>query len=227
MFHPHPAILKPHAYRAIKLDVHALSVGWQITKDGLYVSGKIEDTGRPPSTVRRIWTDFGESIKHWAFIHRVPVELIIATAATETGGDPSKVREEPGYISDKTTPHRVSPGLMQTLISTARFTVGTVDGSAIDREWLLIPHNSIRAGTSYIGGQRVITDFDPPKVFAAYNAGNLYAEFGKKNRWKMRQYPIGTSEHVDRGVRWFNDCFTMFEEDGGAPPMSFYAALNN
>ncbi|MBT8381705.1 MAG: lytic transglycosylase domain-containing protein, partial [Ignavibacteria bacterium] len=67
------------------------------------------------------------------------------------------------------------------------------------------PSNSIKAGTSYIAEQFPITNFDPPKVACAYNSGGVYQNRGKKNRWKMRQYPIGTAKHCDRFVNWFND----------------------
>ncbi|OGG44938.1 MAG: hypothetical protein A3F84_05705 [Candidatus Handelsmanbacteria bacterium RIFCSPLOWO2_12_FULL_64_10] len=149
----------------------------------------------------------------------MPVELIVATICAETGGDPSAVREEPGYVSDAQTPGKVSPGLMQTLISTAR---GVLGDEAIDRRWLLEPDNSIRAGTAYIASQWKATHLDPPKVACAYNAGGVYPNLSPQNRWKMRQYPINTSAHADRFVRWFNECFVMFEQDGLTPELSFF-----
>jgi hypothetical protein len=42
----------------------------------------------------------------------------------------------------------------------------------------------------------------------------------------MKQYPIGGSEHADRFVRWFNDCFVMFDRDCVRPNLSFYGLLN-
>ena len=59
----------------------------------------------------------------------------------------------------------------------------------------------------------------------AYNAGGVYQQNGAENRWRMRQYPIGTGAHADRFVAWFNDCFRMYEADGGAPALSFFALL--
>ncbi|MDX8126729.1 hypothetical protein QLH52_05510 [Methylomonas sp. OY6] len=41
----------------------------------------------------------------------------------------------------------------------------------------------------------------------------------------MRQYPIGSAEHADRFVKWFNDCFVFFDSNGGAPECSFFNAL--
>jgi hypothetical protein len=153
---------------------------------------------------------------------RIPVELIVATIATQSRGDPKALRLEPDYVDDDKMPDKVSPGLMQTLISTARDVLRQDD---IDRAWLLEPDNSIRAGTACIDRQRRLTLLDPPKVACAYNAGGLYHDPSAANRWKMRQYPPGRSSHGDRFVQWFNDCIALFDESGAAPAMSFYRML--
>lgn len=210
-------LTQPHRF-------HETGCSWRLTPDGIAVDdGPVEGTPGEPETVRRVWREFGASIEGWCNSAQVPVELVIATICTESGGRPDAERIEPGYVSERQTPHRVSVGLMQTLISTAR---ETLEKPEVDRAWLLNPDNSIRAGTAYIAKQARVTDFDPPKVACAYNAGGLYLQTGAANRWKMRQFPIGTGEHCDRFVAWFNDCFRMFEADGGAPPTSFYAALH-
>lgn len=66
--------------------------------------------------------------------------MIVATIATKSSGNPKAIRFEPHYKSDEETPNQVSPGLMQTLISTAREALGN---TGIDRNWLLVPENSI------------------------------------------------------------------------------------
>jgi len=199
------------------------SVRWQLTRQGLVISQEApETTGSEPQTVRQVWQRFGQAVQEWAASFGVPVELIIATICAETRGDPVAIREEPGYVSDDATPDKVSPGLMQTLISTAR---GVLGDSSINRHWLLEPSNSIRAGTAYITSQWKVTHLDPPKVACAYNAGSLYYNPSPHNRWKMRQYPIGTQEHADRFVKWFNDCFVMFEHDRVTPNLSFFTLL--
>ncbi len=206
---------KPHGFRD--------GVTWHLSSEGICIAGKKpEHTGGKPVTVRRVWTQFGDSVTEWASTIGVPAELIIATICTETGGDPTAVREEPGYISDEKTPHRVSPGLMQTLISTAQDALGD---DSIDRKWLLIPDNAIRAGTAYIAKQWRVSHFDPPKVACAYNAGGVYYNDGIKNRWKMRQYPINSAEHADRYIKWFNDCFRLFLEEDVSPSMSYFKLL--
>lgn len=198
-------------------------VRWRLAEDGVRVEdSEPEHTGGQPQTVARVWNDFGESIVKWSVRFETPVELVVATICTESGGNPSVVREEPGFTADEETPHRVSPGLMQTLISTARETLGD---DAIDRAWLLQPDHAVQAGASYIRRQRSKTGMDPPKVACAYNAGGVYANDGADNRWKMRQFPIGSGHHADRFVKWFNDCFRLFDRDGSAPEMSFYHAL--
>ncbi len=207
---------KPHGFRD--------SVSWKLSSEGILIAGKKrpEDTGGKPVTVRRIWERFGDDITEWSASIGVPVELIVATICTESGGDPSAVREEPGYISDERTPNKVSPGLMQTLISTARDALGD---DSIDRNWLLEPNNAVRAGVAYIARQWRVTHFDPPKVACAYNAGGVYYNASDKNRWKMRQYPINSAEHADRYVKWFNDCFRLFAEEDISPVMSYFKYL--
>lgn len=199
------------------------SVSWQITPEGISIDQKRQETsGGEPKTVTNVWQKFKGPIEEWSMKFGVPVELIVATICTESGGDPSALRKEPGYASDKQTPGKISPGLMQTLISTAQRTLG-IDG--VDRDWLLKPENSIRAGTAYIASQWTITSFDPPKVACAYNAGDIYYNQSDANRWKMRQYPINSSEHADRFVKWFNDCFAAFQKDNVSPQVSFYRLL--
>jgi soluble lytic murein transglycosylase-like protein len=167
--------------------------------------------------------DYGTEIQTWAEKFGVPCELIIATICTESSGNPRAIRTEPGYQGDEKTPHKISVGLMQTLISTARDTLGE---DTIDRDWLLAPGNAIRAGTAYIASQFKVTHFDPPKVACAYNAGNIYYDDAPGNRWKMRQYPIGTGEHADRFVKWYNDCPRLFVRDHPNVLLSFHAALH-
>jgi hypothetical protein len=194
-------------------------IRWRVQPQGVEIENSgVERTGGEPETVRRVWNQFGAAIETWSDRFAVPAELIVATLCTESSGDPQSVREEPGYRSDEATPNRVSPGLMQTLISTAR---AALQKPEVDRAWLLEPGNSIMAGTAYIASQMTRTNLDPPKVACAYNAGGVYPNDGPENRWKMRQYPIGTGHHADRFVRWFNDCCYAMETDNLRPAMSF------
>lgn len=182
------------------------SVRWRLTPAGVEIEGEGGARGTPgePITVRRIWREYGPEIGAAAVQYGVPVELIVATIATESGGDALAMRCEPGFRSYDGTPNKVSVGLMQTLVSTAREALHDL---GIGVENLRRPAVSIRAGSAYIAQQSALTGFDPPKVACAYNAGGVYRQDGGGNRWGMRQYPIGTGAHADRFVLWFNDCF--------------------
>lgn len=204
---------------------HNGGVNWKLTDEGVFVEGSgIERTDGNPSTVTRIWEDFIPFINEWSTHYNVYCESIIATIATESRGVPTALRKEPKYISDEETPNQISPGLMQTLIATAR---ETLNDNTIDREWLFVPRNSIQAGTSYINQQKNKTDLDPPKIACAYNAGGVYDNNGSDNRWKMRQYPIGTGKHCTRFVEWFNDAVFMLKTHSTSPSFSLNNFLNS
>jgi soluble lytic murein transglycosylase-like protein len=102
---------------------------------------------------------------------------------------------------------------MQTLISTARAAAGD---DSITAKMLETPRVSINAGVAYIASQFNVTGFDPPKVACAYNAGGIYYNPSPNNRWKMRQYPIGTAHHADRFISFFNDCFCVIRAEAPA-----------
>ena len=192
-----------------ELHNHNNGIAWKLTAEGVFLEGSgIERTSGAPTTVTRVWEQYHDPVNKWADQYEVFCELILAVICTESGGDSASRRNEPGYVSDMTTPGKVSIGLMQTLISTAR---DVLNDARVDGQWLLVPENSIQAGTAYIQKQRAITRLDPPKVACAYNAGGIYDNDGPENRWKMRMYPIGTSAHCDRFVKWFNDAVAVLQ----------------
>jgi len=187
-------------------------IRWKLTPGGLQIEGEAGPmgSGGPIVTVPKVWNNFQNDIIDAAKEFGVPIELIIATICTESGGNELAERHEPSG--------EVSVGLMQTLISTARgesSSVG-VPASSITAEWLRVPKNSIRAGASYIAGQKGRTRLDPPKVACAYNAGSLRKS--TSNRWKMVQ----TAGHADRFVGFFNDCFVLAPQ---LPAPSFVTML--
>lgn len=194
------------------------SVSWALGKRGIAIDGAAaQGTAGDPLTVRRIWSNFGEQCKSSARTFGVPIELIVATIATESSGNPNARRAEP-KINDE------SVGLMQTLVGTARSALGR---RSLRGDDLLDPATSIAAGTAYIAQQRGQTHFDPPRVAAAYNAGSIRRDSGA-NRWKMLCYPTGTGHHIDRFVCWFNDCIVVAAADnwGDADTPSFAATLD-
>jgi hypothetical protein len=193
----------------IQLDqFHSIFPGgirWRVTPDGVDCEG----SGRVPVTdpVRKRASSYvksyGDQYAAASKAYGVPIELLIACSLTEASPvDPEKCcREEPGFVSDASTPNRVSAGFCQLLISTAR---EVMKNPNIDRKWLFDVGNSLRACAALIKRQSAKTYFDPVCVACAYNAGGLYENQSAKNRWRLRQHPIGTSKHADRFVENFN-----------------------
>jgi hypothetical protein len=223
-----PLIARPHR-------VFADSVAWALTRDGIAIDGA-PPAGTPgePRTIRALLAHpvIGPAVLRIAAEEGVPVELVLATIATESAGGRRSIedaitarREEPGFVSDEATPHRVSVGLMQTLISTAR---EVMKDRAIDAGWLAVPENAIRAGVGYIRRQAPRTRLDPPVVACAYNAGDVHYQASPGNRWRMRQYPIGTGAHADRFVAFCTDAMRVLRAEArdleGAP--SFVTLLD-
>ena len=159
-----PGLVKPH---------HFIGEGveWNLTMEGIAIDGApARGSAGAPSTVQEIWRRYGDLCASAAKRYGVPVELIVATIATESSGRADARRSEP-QIGDE------SVGLMQTLVRTARNALGKPNLTGND---LLDPEFSILAGTAYIAQQRGDTHFDPPLVAAAYNAGSLRREdFGR------------------------------------------------
>jgi hypothetical protein len=184
---------------------------WRLTVAGLETdAGPVASTGEHRAKARTVLGDwFRDPIRRHAARNSVPVELIVATICTESAGNRQSAaacaraeRRERGFRDYVSTPHRVSLGCMQTLISTAT----SVLGRPVSHIELLDPDVSIEAGTRYIAQEAAKTRLDPPVVACAYNAGGVYPEPSADNRWRMRQYPIGTSAHADRFVAYFNGC---------------------
>ncbi|WP_158287633.1 peptidoglycan-binding protein [Falsiroseomonas bella] len=177
---------------------------WRLTRSGLEVDGAlVEPSAAEADLAMRVLVDYDDAIATASARFPVPAELVVATICTESSGDPRAKRFEPGCdLEDPSrTPRRVSVGLMQTLLSTAREALGeeTLSLSALEN-----PSTSVRAGMAYMWRQAGATHFDPPLVACAYNAGSVRYQGSAGNRWKLAQYPIGTGKHADRFVRFFN-----------------------
>jgi hypothetical protein len=195
-----PDLVKPHRH-------FPDSVSWALSLRGISIEeAPAQGTPGKPTTVRTIWQRYGALCAAAAKQYGVPVELIVATIAAESSGDPNARRPEP-RINDE------SVGLMQTLVATARNATGRKNLRSDD---LLDPRTSIEAGTAYIAQQRSSTWFDPPLVAAAYNAGSLRRDEADANRWKLVCHPRGTGKHIDKFVAWFSDCMVVAAEDGWA-----------
>ncbi len=207
-----PDLSRPHRH-------FATSAEWRMSAAGISVDGApAARTPGKPRSVERIWERYGADCGDAAVRFGVPVELIVATIATESGGDPEARRAEPRLKTE-------SVGLMQTLVTTAREALGQHGLTGDD---LLDPATSIAAGTAYIAQQRKSTRFDPPLVAAAYNAGSLRRDPAPQNRWNLVCYPSGTGAHIDRFVAWFGDAMAVAgpaDWSGGGRVPSFAAAF--
>ncbi len=226
-------------------------VRWRLCSRGIEIEGEgVPRTTGSPTTAKNAWERYHVEINAIARDFGVPVEIIMATICAESGGGPEEsklVREERshGYTSDADTPHKVSVGLMHTLLSTARERLvqgGLVDdANEIDRQWLLDPYNGIQAGTAVIAyhaehaakrraeGEdpvRVGTKLDPPLVAIAYNAGSFRPA---TNRWKLVQTARDPGVHADWWVKYFNDFWAVLasHEVDAEPTLSIFAALDN
>ncbi|OAN58880.1 transglycosylase SLT domain-containing protein [Sphingomonas sp. TDK1] len=178
---------------------------WRITDKGLEIEGLgVPMLGRAEAA--RILDNFAQQIASASAVYKVPIELVVATILAESSGRPAARRLEPGcdHRNPERTPTRVSVGLTQTLLSTARSALRQPGLTLADLE---NPATSISAGMAYMWSQARETGFDPPLVAAAYNAGSVRYNGGAENRWRLRQFPIGTGKHCDRFVRFFNACW--------------------
>jgi len=191
---------------------------WRVTEDGIETrdAGYLRTAG-DPVTVTKLWEDFGEDISYICAELNVPADMIVAMIPIEARRtrdgryDPRSVRHEPGYISDEETPRRVSPGLMQTLITTARSMArhySLVDPDEVDREMLFDPFYSIMLGGAYIAYQIGRYGPDPILIASAYNAGSARKHLG--NPWHLQAYG---KTRISRYCSWFNDF--MFAIDNG------------
>jgi len=193
-------------------------VAWRLTPKGIEVEGAlVAPSAAEAALAARVLRDHADAIVTGSARFPVPAELVVATICTESGGVVAARRLEPGCDMEdpSRTPRRVSVGLMQTLLSTAREALGdeSVTLAALEN-----PSTSIRAGMAYMWRQAAQTRFDPPLVACAYNAGSVRFEGSAGNRWKMCQYPIGTGKHADRFCRFFNGAMAAMAATPDAVP---------
>lgn len=188
--------------------------------------GFVLRTRGAPISAHTALEDFGAAMGEASSRFDVPIPTIFAMMAIEARRqrrdrshfDPRSLREEPGFVSDERTPHRVSPGLMQTLISTAREAnrwgkiYRDLDGELelLTREDLFVPSRSIMLGTAHM--RREINNVeddekragffahDPIALCAAYNAGSVREGDGAYN---LRTF--GGDGRIEKFVAYHND----------------------
>ncbi len=206
---------------------HGNSVIWRLTDRGVALCSGVLPVSRVARHRRRwiprVWRDFGPLITEAAARHNVPAELIVTVIVNESGGRRGTINTYSRYVSDARTPSRVSIGLGQMLLSTAR---AIMKDRSIDRAWLLTPRNAIDAIAVYLDRQYRTTGFDPPLVAAAYNAGALYRDPSPANRWRLRNHPVGRSIYIDTFVAVANAASEHLRRTGNPPRHSFAALLS-
>jgi soluble lytic murein transglycosylase-like protein len=201
-------------------------VAWRLSDRGVLLCAGRVPTSRATryrlSRIPRVWHDYGALIAASARRHAVPAELIVAVIVNESGGRADAVHRYRGFVSDARTPNRISIGLGQMLLGTAR---AIMNDRRIGRAWLLEPRNAIRAIAVYLDRQYPTTGFDPPLVAAAYNAGALYRDPSPANRWRLRNHPLGGSTYIDAFVAIANGAVMHLKRTGRPPAQSFAAVL--
>jgi soluble lytic murein transglycosylase-like protein len=162
------------------------------------------------------WRRYGHLISAAAQRHGVPAELILATIVDESGGNARAVATNPGYVSDAATPDRVSIGLGQLLIASAR---RLLPGRAIDRAALFDPALSIDLVARYHARFYKGTGFDPQLVASAYLLGRTPA-LRAGQRWMPRN-----QAHAARYSAVVKASVAHLAAQPKAPPVSFAALL--
>lgn len=200
---------------------------WRVLPDGrieVEHEGAIRTQGEPLS-IRRLLDEHGAVISAACECFDIPLEWLLGMIPIEarkiraSGGgvrfDPVSLRHEPGYESDTETPHRVSAGLMQTLLSTAQSMARKHDlaepRTASD---LYDPGVSVMLGAAYCAHQRDRYakgveghSFDFVHLTGAYNAGGVY--FNRTTPFKLRTY---SPSRTERAIRWHNDALAVLKE---------------
>ncbi len=188
---------------------------WRLTSRGVECAGVgVLGTGMlGEDAVARAASWFGAEVRAAAEEFDVPVESLYATLAVETVSGSSS-REQAARARGGSG----EVGAMQILPATARAAMGN---PRLTVEALRDPLTNLRAGAAYIAWQSESTEFDPPLVSAAYNAGGVYQERSARNPWRMRCWPIGTGGYITKRVGYFNDAMRMVRlrpgTAGGSP----------
>jgi len=180
--------------------------------------GAIRTRGTP-QTAAQLRADHGALIVAAARRFKLSPALIASVLLCESGRvegsfsrDPISIRREPGYISDEATPGKISAGLMQTLLRTARamcVETGWSPSSPIDgrprelvRQDLYIPANSIFLGAAYLryeAGQNKTEDL--LLLHGAYNCGNVY--YAEALDLNIKAY--GADHRFAKAAGYYND----------------------
>jgi hypothetical protein len=181
---------------------------WHIDGDGFVV---LNDGRRPMGSrvfARSCFLQHADSFQRWAsaFSRNLKVAHLVATAITESGCSEWKGAESVDNLST---------GLMQVTGGTCRNLLRQLETPEMSEDaclekMVVDPDFSIGMAAALITqpDQVRLTELDPPKVAAVYNAGGLYPD--STNPWRLR----ATGNHIDRFVAAYN-AYVAWEKEGG------------
>lgn len=159
-------------------------IRWRVRESGVIeVEGEgILRTEGNPRTAETNWLDYRANWLAAQEEFSVPVHIALSVMLVEAWPpfhgfhrNPQQDREEPGYTSDEATSHKVSSGIMHTLLSTAQSEHrkrGLFERPPT-REDLYFPDRSIRAGVAYLATLAERYGMEPMLLQVGYNAGGV------------------------------------------------------
>lgn len=193
-------------------------------------AGDVIRTVGEPITARTFLREHREAVEEASERFKISPAWIFGMAAIEATRkpgsyslDPRCYREEKRFKSDTATPNQISPGLMQTLLSTAadmnsRYKLDI----EITRESLFNARNSIMLGTAYMAHHVDVYaraemiknklnghSFDFVFCIASYNAGSVRPNLTPAYPFKMRTF---SATRTERGIRFHNDALAVLRE---------------
>jgi uncharacterized protein (TIGR02594 family) len=185
---------------------------WRLVLGGVEVEGELPAAPATSDRLRvaSVMTQFRRELAAALATYRLPVELVVACVCAKSEGRPEALVMEPGCDRNnpENTPTQISVGLTQLHLATAR-TLLRQPQLKVDE--LQRPDVAMLAGAAYMYQQTPTTCYDPPLVAAAYDIGALRYNGSATNRWRLLQYPIGTSGFIDSFVRFFNAAVVAVE----------------
>jgi len=199
---------------------------WKIVPEGVLVQGEssVRRTRGEPKTLTRIKDRFGELMEQVFLDTGVPIQLLAATIANESGGHDGGERYEK-HLNDW------SIGVMQTLTKTAwgiarsaphlhRKDIAHMkpipQGGNL-QEWRRVLHNntaSVLLGAEMLRqiNERYTCYWDPILVYAAYNAGSPRPN--KDRPWGLHYHRVEKKDVVfdamDTFAAWFGDACAVW-----------------
>jgi hypothetical protein len=188
---------------------------YRAVRQGGTLGGEIRTKGEPAS-MRKMYEEHGKYIREAAEHFDMPEAWIAGMCGIEAvpgGGmrwNTRSCREEPGFISDSETPHRVSPGPMQTLISTAeamRVKYFPAWAEIQEREQLFDQRRSFMLGAAYMQHQRERYGDHPVMLCGGYNAGR--AKRSDESEFGVKTY---SPTRVIKFLAWINDYAAVLDE---------------